>query len=433
MRIPLGGDRDALAIIARACRSRLFAYFFAFPAQQTPAPDDLRALSAQDAIGMMLVGGSPIERGRWHLIATSLAFDENAWPFPVFASRGAFGDAWTQVRYDPQTLQIVERQPTPADAARALADARFADAPQAEEALRRLLADAAEPAAHRICELRSPIDAARLRAVEEGGTIQFSTQVNPADVQALQAFFEAHPHVRLRVHGFRRGFDARRIAGLTALRELTLDVHELQHPQALSQMRSLRMLRVGSMQTDLAFLEALPDLQTLELRGTRANVAPVERCRGLEALLLENTPPLDFSRCVSANTLQRLTLSHGQYDVSALTALSQLRGLELRALEVARLPNLAAFEHLQSLVLVDLHELSDLSPIAQARSLRELRISGMPHLNVGDFEPLRRCAALEDAHIDVGSRRKEREIYRLLEQSGQAKGEGRSGPRGSGT
>lgn len=362
----------------------------------------------------MLVGGSPIEHGRWQIIATSLAFDEHAWPFPAFASRGAFGDNWTQVRYDPQTLQIVERVPIAAQTALALPDARFADALQAEDALRRLLAGAAAPTAHSICEVRSPVDLARLHALRQGGAIQFSTPLSAADLHALQAFIEAYPQVRLRVHGFRRGFDARGIAGFSALRDLTLDVHQLQHAPALSQLHSLHVLRMGAMQTELAFLDALPELHTLELRGTRANLAPLERCGTLRTLLLENTPPLDFSRFAGASTLQVLTLSHGQYDVGALASLAQLKRLELRALDVAHLPDLALLEQMESLVLADLHHVSDLSAIARARSLRELRIAGMPHLNVGDFAALQGCAALRDVHIELGSRRKEREIYRLL-------------------
>lgn len=412
--MPLGGDRHALAILARACQSRVFGYFFAVPAGHSPTHDELRALRARDAIAAMLFGGSGIEEGRWPIVATSLAFDEQAWPFPLFASRGAFARTWTQVRYDPQTLQILERAQIDALRAHALPDARFADPPDVETALRRILAGEATPRARSVCEVRSPIDPSRLQALAHGGTVQFSTQLRAADFARLGDFIAAHPHVAFRVHGFRHGFDALALAPLTALRDVTIDVHRLQHAHALAELRALRTLRIGAAQIDLAFLCALPDLRTLDLRGTRASLAPVERCAVLQELLLENTPPPDFSSLASASALERLSLAHGDYDLQALPALRNLRTLTLRALDVRKLPPLQQLERLERLELCDLHAIADLRPIADAPSLRELRIERMPQLNVNDFAPLQACAGLRAFDVDVGSRRKTREIYRLM-------------------
>lgn len=414
LRVPLGGERDALVVITRACRSRLFGYFFAYPAAQSPTQDELRAFTHAQALVSMLFGGAPIERGRWQMLATSLAFDEHAWPFPQFSSRGAFGQAWTRVTYDPQTLQIVQREPFDAAQAQALPDARFASAHEVEEALRARLTGAPAPGVQTICEIRSPLDPARLQAVEAGGCVQFSTALSAADIDALRAFIDAHPGVRVRVHGFRHGFDAAHLARLGALRDLTLDVHHLQHAGALSALRALRALRIGAAQTDLSFLNALPELATLELRGTRAPLAPIRRCAHLQTLVLENTQPFDFTDMASAATLHTLTLAHGEYDLAALHMLRELRALELRALDAMQLPPLEDLESLERLVVRDLHAIRDLAPIAGARSLRALEITGMPQLNVTDFAPLAACAQLQDVRIDVGSRRKEREIYRLL-------------------
>ncbi|HET9097120.1 MAG TPA: Imm26 family immunity protein [Candidatus Baltobacteraceae bacterium] len=414
LRIPLGGEHDALAILARACRSRLFGYFFAVPAGRTPTHDELRALSPKDALAAMLFGGGGIEHGRWQIIATSLAFDEQAWPFPPFASRGAFARTWTQVRYDPQTLQILERTPLTAAQAQSLPDARFADARDVETVLRRMLAGETAPRAQSVCQLRSPIDPSRLRTLEHGGTLQFSTPLSAADLEQLRVFIEAHPHVQVRVHGFRHGFDALALAPLDALRDLTLEVHHLKHPQALAQLRALRTLRIGAAQIDLAFIDALPALRTLELRGTRASLAPVERCAELRSLLLENTPPPDFPSFAGAPVLEQLTLAHGEYDLDAMTALRNVSTLKLRALDVPQLPPLHRLERLERLELCDLGAVSDLRPLASAPSLRELRIEGMPQLNVADFEALQACAALRSLEVEIGSRRKTREIYRLM-------------------
>lgn len=416
LRLPLGGERDAVAIIARACRSRLFGYFFAVPAGSTPTHDELRALSPTAAIAAMLFGGSAIEHGRWQIIATSLAFDEQAWPFPLFVSRGAFARTWTQVRYDPQTLQILERSPFDAAQAQPLPDAHFADAQDVESALRRMLAGETAPRAQSVCQVRSPIDPSRLQALEHGGTIQFSTPLSVADFARLRDFIEAHPQAGVRVHGFRQGFDALALLPLDALRDLTLDVHRLQHPHALAQLQALRTLRIGAAQIDLAFLHALPVLRTLELRGTRAALAPLEGCASLRALLLENTPPPDFAALASAPVLEHLTLAHGEYDLPAMTALRNVRTLVLRALDVPQLPALDRLERLERLELCDLRSITDLRPLASAPSLRELRIEGMPQLNVTDFEPLQACAGLRALDVDIGSRRKTREIYRLMKR-----------------
>jgi hypothetical protein len=414
LRVPLGGEYDAIGIIARMCRSRLFGYFFAVPASYEPSHDDLRARRAQDALAALLFGGAAIEEARWDLIATSLAFDPQAWPFPAFASRGAFGDAWTQVRYDPQTLQIAERRAIDDTAAATLPDARFAGAEDAERILRARIAGESSPPAQSIIEVRSPLEPQRLHALERGGRIQFSTLLSCVDLDRLAAFIEGHSNVGLRVHGFRHGFDAAQLSRLGALRELTLDVHDLQHPDALRDLRHLRILRIGHARLHLGFLDALTGLQTLELRRTRAALDPVKRLPSLHALVLESTAPVDLRALRSATVLQTLVLAHGDYDVNTIDALAQLRRLELRALDVRTLPALRVLAHLEDLHVHALGRLTDLQSVADAPALRRLRITAMPHLNVPDFAPLQRCAGLHVFHVEVGSRSKEREIYRLI-------------------
>lgn len=412
--MPLGGGHDAVALIARACRSRLFGYFFAIPSGHVPAHDELRALTADGAIAALLFGGAAIEQARWPLIATSLAFDPRCWPFPQFASRGAFGESWTRVRYDPDTMQIVERTTVDADAVAELADARFSDAREIEAHLRKRLAGKCAPLAQRICEVRSPLDRERLHEMKSGGRIQFSTTLQPADMQRLAEFFGEHPHVELRVHGLRHGLDARSLAEFTSLRKLTLDVRALQHPQSLRALTQLRVLRIGGVQIDLGFLDALLELEAIELRGTRASLQPVLDLPSLRTLVLENTRTLDLRALASAATLEDLVLAHGAYDARGVSALKRLRSLELRSLEIASLPDLGALPDLHRLRLDALASVTELGPLVRAQALRELRIAGMPQLNVADFRPLLACAALQDLDLEIGSRRKEREIYRLL-------------------
>ncbi|HKU68134.1 MAG TPA: hypothetical protein VJP85_10190 [Candidatus Baltobacteraceae bacterium] len=416
LRVPLGGGSDALGIIARMCRSRLFGYFFAVPSSHEPAHDELRGLRWQDAIAALLFGGAPLEEARWDVVATSLAFDPQAWPLPFFASRGAFGDTWTQVRYDPQTLQIVERRLIDAQNASSLPDARFAEAEDVERFLRARIAGETVASAHSVLEVRSPLEPQRLRAAANGGRVQFSTPLAAADLDRLAAFVDANPQTALRVHGFRHGFDASQLARFTLLRELILEVQDVQHAGALRDMQSLRTLRLGRMRINLQFLDALTNLQRLQLHGTRGSLEAVLQLPALESLLLESTEPLDFHALQSARSLQTLVLAHGRYDVRAIDALPHLRRLELRALDAYELPPPSRFASLEDLHLHALAHISDLQPIADAPALRRLRITAMPHLNVRDFEPIRRCAGLQTLNVEIGSRTKEREIYRLIKR-----------------
>jgi hypothetical protein len=413
IRVPLGGTRDALGIIARACRSRLFGYFFSVPHSHIPTHDELRALRAEKALVAVLFGGAPIEQARWPIVATSLAFDPQAWPFPDFASRGAFGRTWTRVRYDPISMQIVERTPLEPAAAADLADAKFADAHEVEALLRVRLGHRQTTRAYGVYELRSPLDDGMLRSMD-AARVQFSTPLRAPDITVLAAFVRDHPEIDLRVHGFRHGFDAALLQQCSALQSLTLDVRQVQRAHALRALTGLRTLRIGALRIDLAFLEALHALERLELRGTRALLEPLLNCPSLTYLVLENTPSLDFHAFASASRVTTLVLAHGAYDLTSLNAFQQLRSLELRGLDASSLPDFAALTQLERLHLDALTGVTDLRPLTGARLLRELRITAMPQLNVEHFRPLQACAELREFFVDVGSRTKEREIYRLM-------------------
>jgi hypothetical protein len=411
IRVPLGGEYDAVGILARACRSRLFGYFFSVPANREITHDEMRALKAEDALCALLFGDSALEQARWEIIATSLPFDPQAWPFPDFAARGAFGESFTRVRYDPAVMQIIVREAIDAQTAGTLSDARFADAHEVESMLRSRIAGVPGAPSYSVCEMRSPVDAHQLQAVERGGRVQFSTPLSPDDLDRLAQFLARHPHVELRVHGFRHGFDAAALAQFRDLRVLTLDVHHLQHPMLLQQLQSLQALRLGAMQTDLRFLRELSGLRELELRGTRGALEPVHEMRSLRTLSVENTAPIALPALACRDTLEVLALAHGTYDLHGIEMLKHLRSLHLRSLDIEALPPLDSLAHLAQLEVHAL-PLRDLAPIAALPSLRTLRVLAMPHLNVNDFAPLQRCAGLQ-LFVDLGSKRKAREVYRL--------------------
>jgi hypothetical protein len=415
-RVPLPGAYDAIGIITHACRSRLFGYFFPVEAAHTPSFDELKSLQVTDAVGCALFGGAGLEEARWTPIATSLAFDSEAWPFPQFASRGAFGRTWSRITYDPRTMSVVLREPLSSSQTTGLPDARFATPEDLESFLQSRIAGETPEIPVVVCEVRSPVDFEQLALlVSRGGRVQFSEALDLGDTQRLGGFIAAHPHVEVRVHGLPR-FDMRELRSITALRSLLLDVGTLEHPKALQTLQNLESLRVGSldMYTELDALLSLPELHRLELHGAHADMRTAMRLCGLRTLVLIDSPPLDFSQLQSASRLRSLTIAHAQWTVNDLSALTTLERLVLRDLQLTALPDLSHNMELHAVELRNVRLLRDLSPLASAPGIRDLRIEGMPQLHVSDFEPLRNHGALRSVTIDIASKPKAREAYRLL-------------------
>ncbi|MBV9269931.1 MAG: hypothetical protein JO165_02475, partial [Candidatus Eremiobacteraeota bacterium] len=59
----------------------------------------------------------------------------------------------------------------------------------------------------------------------------------------------------------------------------------------------------------------------------------------------------------------------------------------------------------------------ELGVLRELPRLRSLRVRAMPHLNVRDFRVLADCTALRALSVDLGSRKKNREIYRIARSS----------------
>jgi hypothetical protein len=200
------------------------------------------------------------------------------------------------------------------------------------------------------------------------------------------------------------------------LRALTLDARLLDNIDALASLTHLQRLRVGpqARATPLTVLSRLPSLRELELHGKNADVAAVEKCTQLERLSMSDTAALDVASLASAPVLRELAVAHAASPPKGIDALRRLARLELRDMQLSVLPDLSKNAELESMSLRNVRALRNLGPIASAQSLRELTISGSPQLHVDDFKPLTACHSLHSVHIDVGSRTKSREVYRLL-------------------
>lgn len=415
-RVPLPGALDAVGIITHACRSRLFGYFFPVEAARVPSPEELKGLCAGHAVACLLFGGAGLEQARWTLIATSLPFDSASWPFPQFASRGVFGRTWRRVTYDPETMSVAQRETLPSWQADELPDARFATPEELEGLLQLRIAGEAPETPLVVCEVRSPLDIAQFEPLlSRGGRVQFSEPLKERDLQSLAAFVNEHPHVELRLHGF-ASFDLTALRAFSALRSLVLDIGALRNAEALASLKNLESLRIGTLDepSPLGALEALPQLHRLEIRGRKADVQNIARLRSLESLAIVDTPPLEFREFASAMHLRSLTVAHVQGEIQGLSHLRALERLALRDLQLTELPVLSDCPRLHSIELRNITLLRDLAPLRAAPALRELRIEGMPQLHVSDFEPLGGNHKLQNVTIEIGSKTKSREVYRLL-------------------
>lgn|GEM_PF-6032847 len=417
IRVPLDAHVDALGVIARACRSRLFGYFFAVPSGHAPAHEELKALRPDDAAACALFGGAPLEESRWSIVATSVPFDREAWPFPQFVSRGAFGRVWTRHTYDPDTLAAIVSHPIDEATANGAPDARFATACELEDLLRERLCDAARREPLAVYEVRAGFDAAGLRIISRGGRVQFSEKLSAAELQTIAQYIASHPEIELRVHGFSTtAFDARALVAFQALRSLILDVKLCDHLEAIGALTHLHRLRIGA-QTRALPLDVLPAMRALhelEVSGKNADVSMAGRCSYLESLTLIDTRAVDFAHLKSAPLLRELTIAHVPQPLTGLDRLVRLTRLELRDLTILELPDLSQNRALETLVLRNVRELRDLRALARIAPLRELEITGAAHLNVDDFKPLAGLPQLRRVRVDLGSRRKAREVYRLL-------------------
>lgn len=414
-RVPLGGEYDAVGVIARMCRSRLFGYFFAVDAGRDFSAGEMKALRAQDAVACSLFGGAGLEEARWRIIATSLPFDPQAWPFPQFASRGVFGRTWSAINYDPETMSAASRMAVTPDQAAQLPDARFATPEELETLLRLRIAGETPEVPLSVYEVRSPVHAAGLQLLARGGRVQFSEMLPENELDTLAAFIAAHPGVELRVHTI-ANFDLRALLRFHAVRSLVLDVPSAANAAALSQLRALESFKLGRADRRIlldALLE-LPQLRRLELHGAKAHSDIAEALPRLDSLTLYATPPISLERMHSAQRLRTLVLSHVPADVAAIASLPALQRVSLRGMEILSLPDLSGNRQLDLIELRGVTRLCDLAPLVTAPGLRELRIEGMPHLHVRDFEPLTRCANLRNVSIEIGSKTKTREIYRML-------------------
>ena len=237
-----------------------------------------------------------------------------------------------------------------------------------------------------IRNVHAPVDRGTL---PKNGLIQFRAPLAEDARRLLAAHLAESPELRLRVYGAALSRD--QLAPFACIR--TLELHlQCFDPRILGAVPQLEALCVRARATDVpidAGLALLPHLQRLELAGDAAAVTgPLPP---LQTLALEGAPLLTAATLANPQALRVLRLHETPIEPALFTRLRALQRLELRRVR----------------------GFVDLRPLLALDRLEELRLVGMGHLNFADFRPLegRMPAACS---LDLESRGKEREVYRLL-------------------
>jgi len=132
----------------------------------------------------------------------------------------------------------------------------------------------------------------------------------------------------------------------------------------------------------------------------------------LQAAGWDSTAPLEGATRLHAVDFADMPLR----DVVSLRALRSLRAIALRRCAVDSLETLRG-SPVEALTIDGLRGLTDLAPLRDLPHLRTLTVRAMPHLNVHDLRIVAEIPSLQNLRVDLGSRSKNREVYRLMHGS----------------
>jgi hypothetical protein len=297
-----------------------------------------------------------------------------------------------------------------------------------------------------IAEVRTPLNPAMLERLPSVQRLQFcgsrQERLNDSDFATLNSFFRASPETALRVIDLGKSDNLEFVRLLPNMRHFSWDCFEIRDVAGLRHLPpQLESLGIGSTRhpVNLAVLPPLPALDTLYVSGRHKCM---ERLSGFTTLTQLNLSYLtlpDLKVLLPLRRLRALSISLGGTknldllpDIGKLRhlALCQILGItnidsvsrlmDLEYLFIQNLPKLThlpALTRLKRLKRVDLHSLKqirDLSPLLQARALRELVVCGTFNLTADDFAGLKQHPSLRYASIFIGKARHNVAIQQLL-------------------
>ncbi|MEO6021510.1 MAG: hypothetical protein ABIP45_14795 [Knoellia sp.] len=194
----------------------------------------------------------------------------------------------------------------------------------------------------------------------------------------------------------RRKMSLAPLARFTQLRRLYIEGHtkEIEVVSDLTELRSVTLRSVTL--PDLSLLTPLRQLRALDLKlGGTKNLALLPELHSLKYL--------------------ELWMVKGLADLSPISGLTNLKYLFLQALrQVDTLPVMNGLVALDRLWIETMKGLTDLAPIRNAPSLRQLAVVDMAHLQPEAFAPLTEHRTLESLRAGLGSKRKNDAVDSLM-------------------
>jgi hypothetical protein len=271
------------------------------------------------------------------------------------------------------------------------------------------------------------------RALEaECKVVQFNRPLTPAQLEKAGELIRGRPDVELYVYD-PASTDLEFLKFFPDLRRLHLSLYRLEDIGGLSHLNGglEELIFAGTRKTfSLSFLAGFPRLDKLFLQRHRKDLAAVQRLGRLTSLGLSGITLSDLSGILPLSQLRALSILLGGTtnlamlprfpaleslflmriaklaDLSVLGELASLKTLRLHWMRnVTSLPSFAGLTRLESVELDTMKGLTGLAPVAAAPALRRLAVTAMPQLGAEAFRCLRGHPGLRDLWAYTGRQR----------------------------
>ena len=295
------------------------------------------------------------------------------------------------------------------------------------------------------CSFDDPAELDGLDALPAGITlVQFRRRLDDERYHRLARLLAGRPEIGLRVFAspditdleFLRFFPALRSFQVDAMWDRLSNLDGLRHLPA-----ELDALGIGSTKRpmSLAGLARFGRLRWLAIEGRHRDLEVIGDLRTLETLMLRSVPLDDLALLTSLDDLTSLDLKlggttdlrllprvgrlerleiwqvRGLSDVSAIAEVRTLRSVFLQALsQVRSLPTFDGLTNLRDVTLHTMKGVKDLTPLAGAPALERLSLIAMGHLEPAALEPLIGHPTLRRGLWNIGSMRKTYEAHDVL-------------------
>lgn len=243
-----------------------------------------------------------------------------------------------------------------------------------------------------------------------------------------------------RVHGIEG------ISELLRLKEFAFDVFEAESLDVLELVpATLQQLRIGktkTKKTNLSVLNRFAKLKTLSVNGHTTNIETIGTLSSLRSLYISGMPLKELGYVKDVTDLRELHLSFGGAEnlhslagmkslqmlkllrvkgLSDLTVLSELEGLRLLGIEdqphIFSLPSLENLTELQRVFLNNVN-VENVEWAKTSKSLKELALLQMKHMNAEDIESLIHHTSLERMIVHLKSAKQQKVAKQAIMAAG---------------